>query len=245
MGLKEFRDDWETWSKGKKIVSVIIGCCVLTFVLAFICGTLTPDANDYTDTTSDAYNDVDPDAAFYVKAKRIPVESSSIEITDQQTESSTYAYFYQGGGYAEPAYTTYTAEDINIVIDMNNITLSNDSILDYSGPFNPDDTYNQSHLVKDISKLIKSDDASISLDCYDKKDNYIKDYTNLKASMKKGILTLTFSDSETSDYHTKYSDAEKIDYAVVKISGTLSGKNATRDVEFDLSTKHLKVNSYV
>ena len=47
MSFKDFRDDWETWGNGKKIVSIIVGCCVLTFVLTMIAGVLTPDVIIY------------------------------------------------------------------------------------------------------------------------------------------------------------------------------------------------------
>ena len=63
MDLKGFRDDWETWSKGKKIVSIIIGCCILTLVFSAIFGIFTPDMNTYED--SGDFNS-DPDAFFEI-----------------------------------------------------------------------------------------------------------------------------------------------------------------------------------
>ena len=45
---------------------------------------------------------------------------------------------------------------------MKDLEIDNDtSELEYSQPFGPTDTYNVSHLHKDISKLVKSDNATI------------------------------------------------------------------------------------
>ena len=245
MGLKEFRDNWETWGKGKKVVSIIAGCCILTFVFAMLLGMLTPDANN-SFVGSDGGNSVDDDKPFEIEVDSVPVEESSISITSQDSESSSYAYFYSDGSYAEPAYTTYSAEDFNIVLNMKNLKISNTSEIDYSTPFDSEgrNVYNTSGLTKDITKLVKSDNVSVKLECYDKKNNFIRSYSDFDISMKKGILTLTHSDSDSSDYHTgKHADSDLSDikYAKILISGTLSGNNVTRDMNFDLTSEKMNV----
>lgn len=245
MSLKEYRDDWETWSKGKKIGSIIIGCCVLTLLLSLIAGMLTPDANDNYD--SDIGDDsIDYTEPFRISAENIKVESSSIDITDQQTKSTSYAYFYEDTGeYAEPAYISYTSDEIHVKLNMKNLNLSEDSQLNYNDMFGNHEFYNKSYLLKDINKLIKDDGTSISLQCYDKNDSYLYSYNDLKVSMKKGILTLSYSNSTTSDYHTKYSHTpDKVDHARVVISGLINGTNSSREVEFNLVSNDMKVNMY-
>lgn len=243
MSLKDFRDDWETWSKGKKIVSIIIGCCILTLVFSAIFGILTPDMNTY-DSSGDFNSD--SDAYFLIDEYEIPVKSSSIDITDQQTASSTYAYFYESTGeYAEAAYTTYTAEEINVKIDLSKIKLTNSSVTEYSAFFSDPDVYNETNLVKDITKLVKSDNASISLDCYDKNNNFERSYNDLKVSVEDGILTLKFSDSETSDFHTKYNDAGlDLDHARLTIGGILNSTSSPRPVNFNLVTEDMPITAH-
>lgn len=245
MGLKEFRDNWETWGKGKKVVSIIAGCCILTFVFAMLLGMLTPDANN-SFVGSDGGNSVDDDKPLYIHVDNVPVEKSSISITSQDSESSSYAYFYSDGSYAEPAYTTYSAEDFNIVLNMKNLKISNTSITDYSTPFDSEgeNVYNTSRLTKDITRLVKSDNVTVELNCYDKNGNSITSYYEFEISMKRGILTLTHSDSVSSDYHTgKHADSylSDIKYAKILISGTLSGNNVTRDIDFDLTSEKMNV----
>lgn len=203
MGLKEFRDNWETWGKGKKVVSIIAGCCILTFVFAMLLGMLAPDVND-SFVGTDGVNSVDEDKLFEIEVDNVPVEESSISITSQDSESSSYAYFYSDGSYAEPAYTTYSAEDFNIVLNMKNLKISNTSITDYSTPFDSEgeNVYNTSSLTKDITRLVKSDNVTVELNCYDKNGNSITSYYEFDIFMKKGILTLTHSDSDSLDYHT-------------------------------------------
>lgn len=244
MSLKDFRDDWETWSKGKKIVSIIIGCCILTLVFSAIFGIFTPDMNTYED--SGDFNS-DPDAFFEINEEDIPVKSSNIDITDQQTKSSSYAYFYESTGeYAEAAYTTYTAEDILVKMDLSKIKLTNNSVTEYSVFFGDPDVYNTTNLVDDLSTLIKSDDVSISLDCYDKKDNFERSYdqNDLKVSVKDGILTLKFSDSSTSDFHTKYDHDVHLDHARVKISGLLNSTDYSRPVDFYLVSEDMPITAH-
>ena len=245
MGLKEFRDNWETWGKGKKVVSIIAGCCILTFVFAMLLGMLTPDANN-SFVGSDGGNSVDDDKPFYIHVDNVPVEKSSISITSQDSESGSYAYFYSDGRYAEPAYTTYSAEDFNIVLNMKNLTILNTSSIVYPAPFDSEgkDVYNTSGLTKDITKLVKSDNVSVKLECYGENDVVIESYYKFEISMKRGILTLTHSDSVSSDYHTgKHADSDLSDikYAKILISGTLSGNNVTRDIDFDLTSEKMNV----
>ena len=243
MSLKDYRDDWETWSKGKKIISVIVGCCVLTFVLMMIGGTLAPDAND-TYETSDDGSYVDENEPFRIEITDVPVEESTISFTSQDSKSSSYAYFYEDGSYAEAAYTTYDAKDFYIVMNLKDLEISNSSEIEYSQPFGPTDTYNESNLDKDISKLVKSDNVTITMKCYDKDGDYLCSYSNFDVSMKKGVLTLTHSDSETSDYHTgEHADSSisNYDYATIEITGTLSGKNATRDISFDIVSDSMNI----
>ena len=235
MSFKDFRDDWETWGNGKKIVSIIVGCCVLTFVLTMIAGVLTPDVNDTYDYTDDSSN-VDENEPFNININNVSVVESSISFTSQDSESSSYAYFYQDGSYAEPAYTTYDAKDFYIVLNMKDLEIDNaTSELEYSQPFGPTDTYNVSNLNKDISKLVKSDNATITMNCYDKDGEEISSYYKFDVSMENGILTLSHSESETSDYHTgkqANSGLSDYDHATIEIKGTLSGKNGTRDAYF-------------
>ncbi|MBE6496178.1 MAG: hypothetical protein E7Z78_07000 [Methanobrevibacter thaueri] len=242
MSLKDYRDDWETWSKGKKIISLIAGCCILTFVLLMIAGMFLPDANDtYDSTDGDSYTD--EDGPFEIDIDNVSVVDSSISITSQDSESSTYAYFYQDGSYAEEAYTTYNAEDFNIVLNMTDLEISNSSKIEYSQMFGESDTYNMSNLNKDIKKLLKSDDVDITMKCYNKKDIYQGGYNDFDVSMKKGILTLSHSESDTSDYHTgkHATDLSGYDHAIIEISGKLPGNNATRDIFFTLSSDEMDI----
>lgn len=245
MDLKDYRDKWETWSKGKKIISIIIGCCVLTLVLLAISGLIFPDAND---TYDDGYDTYGEDAPFRINIDDIPVESSEIDLTEQESQSSSYAYFYEDdGSYAEPAYTTYTEEDIKIILDLSNLVISDDSEIDYSFPFDSgNNVYNETKLTKDISKLLKSDSVSITLDCYDNEGNYITSYDDFEVSIKDGILTLKYYDSNTSDFHTERSsviDIEDIDYGTVEITGTIQDKEYDRDIVFTLhSDKIVDIN---
>lgn len=245
MDLKGFRDDWETWSKGKKIVSIIIGCCVLTLVFSAIFGIFAPDANTYDDSSVSS----DPNGFFEISEHDIPVKSSIIDITDQQTKSTAYAYFYESTGeYAEAAYTSYNAENIKVKIDLSKIKLTNSSVTEYSVFFGDPDAYNTTNLVKDITKLVKSDNVTISLDCYDKKDNFERQYTNtvdkLKVSVDDGILTLKYSNSETSDYHTKYSHDVHLDHARVTIEGLLNSTDNSRPVNFYLVTEDMPITAH-
>ena len=81
MSLKDYRDDWETWSKGKKIISLIAGCCILTFVLLMIAGMFLPDANDtYDPTDGDSYTD--EDGPFEIEIDNVSVVDSSISKID-------------------------------------------------------------------------------------------------------------------------------------------------------------------
>ena len=244
MDLKGFRDDWETWSKGKKIVSIIIGCCILTLVFSAIFGIFAPDANTYNDNgNSDGY--------FMIDKDDIPVKSSTIDLTEQQTKSSSYAYFYESTGeYAEAAYTTYTAEDIKVKIDLNKIKLTNNSVTEYPVFFSDPEVYNTTNLVKDITKLIKSDNVSISLDCYNKNDYFQRSFDNhlddLKVSVDDdGILTFKYSYSHTSDFHTKDTmDDMDIDHARLTISGILNSTDYPRPVEFDLVSEDMPVKTH-
>ena len=243
MDLKGFRDDWETWSKGKKIVSIIIGCCVLTLVFSAIFGIFAPDAN--------TYDDSNPDGFFIINEEDIPVKSSTIDLTDQQTKSSSYAYFYESTGeYAEAAYTTYTAQDIKVKIDLNKIKLTNSSVTEYPVFFGDPEVYNTNNLVKDITKLIKSDNVSISLDCYDKNDYFQRSFDNhlddLKVSVDDdGILTLKYSYSHTSDFHTKDTmDDMDIDHARLTISGILNSTDYPRPVDFKLVSEDMPVKTH-
>ena len=249
MSLKDFRDDWETWSKGKKIASIIVGCCVLTFVFSLIFGLLAPDFNggdyyeSYDNSSDSAY-----EGSFKVDAENISVVSSTLDITNQETESTEYAYFYQNGGYAEPAYITYTAKDFYIQLDMNNLTLSDDSVLEVSDLMDTS-TYNKSQLMDDISKLVNSDDASIKIECYNENDTYECSYENgpyydFDVSMDNGILTLKYSNSSTSSYHTSrgnYSSNLDMDHARLKITGLINGTNSSKEIDFNLVSADMPV----
>ena len=131
-------------------------------------------------------------------------------------------------------------------MDLSKIKLTNNSVTEYSVFFGDPDVYNTTNLVDDLSTLIKSDDVSISLDCYDKKDNFERSYdqNDLKVSVKDGILTLKFSDSNTSDFHTKYSHDVHLDHARVKISGLLNSTDYSRPVDFYLVSEDMPITAH-
>ena len=237
MGLKDFKEKWETWSQGKKIGSVILGCCILVIVFSIIGGMLTPDANN------GSYDDETP---FEIYANDIPINSSSISIVSKDTKSSSYAYFYTDGSYAEPAYTTHYSNEIDIKLDMNELKISNSSsVTEYPGFLGiGGDVYNQTYLKDDIQKLLKSNNTYFELKCYDENNTQITTIDDFNVTYKNGLLSLTNSYSYTSDYHTGTwgdSDYDDIDHAYVIISGTVPGKDGGRDIDFELHSKKIKV----
>jgi RNA polymerase sigma factor (sigma-70 family) len=213
----------------QKIVSIIVGCCVLTFVLAMIAGVLTPDVNDTYDYTDDSSN-VDENEPFKIDINNVSVVESSISFTSQDSKSSSYAYFYQDGSYAEPAYTTYDAKDFYIVLNMKDLEIDNDtSELEYSQPFGPTDTYNVSNLNKDISKLVKSDNATITMNCYDKEGNEIllEDVLSLDESEMIDEIDANFRSELLAKSVDKYLSARE--KQIIKLRyGIVSGNELTQ-----------------
>jgi len=128
-------------------------------------------------------------------------------------------------------------------LNMTDLEISNSSKIEYSQMFGESDTYNMSNLNKDIKKLLKSDDVDITMKCYNKKDVYEGGYSDFDVSFKNGILTLTHSESDTTDYHTgkQATDLSGYDHAIIEISGTLSGNNVTRDISFTILSDEMDI----
>lgn len=187
------------------------------------------------------------DGPFEVLAYNVTVLNSNLAVTDKEIESSDYGYFYEDGSYAEAAYLTYEAEDFYIELDMNNITLSSDSILESIDSSGNIISYNETNLVDDITKVVKSDDGDISISFYDEDDFEVGTYSNydydFDVSMKNGIFTLKYSNSSYSDYHTAgattNSDLTEVDHASIYISGYIDGTNSTKEVELEITSANM------
>ena len=51
-----FIDTWKEWGKGKKILSIVVLCCVCILIFGFVGSMLSPDQNTSSDSTSTSTN---------------------------------------------------------------------------------------------------------------------------------------------------------------------------------------------
>lgn len=221
-------------------VILMIAISSLSVVSAGLFDFLTGGTNETNDTASSSVYD----GPFKLIAKNVSVLNSNLAITNQEIESTDYAYFYQDGSYAEAAYLTYRAKDFYIQMDMNNITLSSDSVLESADSSGNMTNYNKSNLVNDITELVNSGNASVEITFYSNSSSSISTYddsdVDFDISMDNGIFTLSYSNSSYSDYHTgkasTSSSLDKIDHARIKITGLVKGTNATKKVDLDITS---------
>lgn len=59
--LNSIQDKWNSWGAGKKIIAIIVACCIGLFVIGSIMSIISPDAN----TSSSSYESQDTYGTFH------------------------------------------------------------------------------------------------------------------------------------------------------------------------------------
>ena len=237
---------------------------VIVVVVVFGLGSIFMGSHDDTSTDENDIESVYQDYNLhYDKVKPV---SSVIELSKNEGKSSTYGFFdSHTGKYAEPAYSRSVSEYVLIKIDISKMKLANDSYIDDSADKDTKNgnVYNQSHLKKDLKKMLKKNKYPASLLLFDKKGNTLASIDNVKVSLDGNMLTAKYTYTNTSEYYTEYErnnylttkfngddfamndDFHNVKNAKLSIYGSVDDKDSNRTVSIDIDTKNLKVTSSV
>ena len=99
-GVLSFLDDWNEWSTGKKIGSLIVACCIGLMVLGLLGSILSPDLNTSTDSSSySSNNDNDGYVDRYdsYTGGSSSKEVNNVEVDKMELTADQYAFLAYDG----------------------------------------------------------------------------------------------------------------------------------------------------
>ena len=99
--IDSISDKWNSFSTGKKIVSIIVLCCIGLFVIGLIGSVLSPDAN-----TSSSYYDSDSDS---YDSDSYDSDSYDSDVSESSSSDSDYSYSSSSNGH--DVHTHYEGEE--------------------------------------------------------------------------------------------------------------------------------------
>ena len=100
--IDSFKTTWDSWSGGKKIIALIVACCIGLLLIGSIMSIISPDAN--TSSSSDSYNYENSDSDVSEVS-----DSSSSESYSSSSSDSDYSYSSSSNGH--DVHTHYEGEE--------------------------------------------------------------------------------------------------------------------------------------
>ena len=104
--IDSISDRWNSFTTGKKIVSIIVVCCIGLFIIGLIGSALSPDANTSSSSyDSDSYDDSSSSYDSYVS------DSTNSGSSSSSSSSSDDDYTYSSSSNGHDVHTHYEGEE--------------------------------------------------------------------------------------------------------------------------------------
>ena len=100
------KNNWDNWSGGKKIIAIIVACCIGIFILGLIGSALSPDVNTGSSSYDSDLNDYSSSSSYdsYVS------DSSSSSSSSSTSYDDDYSY-YSSSSNGHDVHTHYEGEE--------------------------------------------------------------------------------------------------------------------------------------
>lgn len=96
-GILSFLDDWNDWSTGKKIGSIIVACCIGLIIIGTIGSIFIPDANTSSSDDNSYQSDKVHRYDSYTGGSSSSNEVNNVEVDKTELTADQYAYLAYDG----------------------------------------------------------------------------------------------------------------------------------------------------